>query len=147
MGNPKFFEGARFRIEIAGVTIGYALDAGPFKMTISGAPVPGVVDEEYPAKMKMEDFTITSKATEIRSMYEYFKSVMNGATGKGTTDPDLFKDVDFVQIDRDDSPLEIVRVYHAWPPSYELDKHDKNSNDHRKETLGMKAKYFERIAA
>jgi hypothetical protein len=147
MGNPKFFEGARFRVEIAGVPIAYALDAGPFKKTITGIPVPGDVDEEYPGKMKMEDFTVASKATEILALSEYFDSIVEGTTGKGTNDPDLFKDIDFVQLDRDGSDLEIVRVYHAWPNSDELDKFDKGANEHRKETLGFKAKNFKRIPA
>jgi len=146
----KYFDAFRFRVEIAGVVTAHLFNAGPFKMTVSGIEVPvtvGSIDEDLPGKVKMARLMLEGPANELFGLYHLFKATGDCATGFGETEPSLFQDLDFVQLDRDGEDLEIIRVYKCWAADYELSKFDKKENDKRRETLEISGQYFERLSA
>jgi len=149
MAKPRtYYDAFRFRAEIAGVTAGHFWNVGPFKMTVSGVEVPvphGAVLEDLPGQAKMQPFTIEGPLSELVDLYNLFKQTVDVATGLGETEPNLYQDIDFVQLDRDGSDLEIVRVFKAWGIDYEMTKFDKKENDKRRELLEMRGQYFQRL--
>ena len=144
----KYYEAFRFRVEIAGVTTAHLWNAGPFKITGTPIEVPdpgGAFMHDEPGQFKMDTFQIEGPVNELMGLYNLFKNTIDAATGYGEVIPDVFQDVDFVQLDRDGSDLEIVRVYNCYGGSYELTKLDKKENDKRREILTMHGWYFERL--
>jgi hypothetical protein len=151
MAEPKtFYDPFNFRIEGAGgEVIGWAWEAGPFKETASTTEIPagaGGQLRDIPMTVKMAQFTVSAPMSTNKTLYNRFKAMHNAVTGKGTNEPDVYEDLDFVQINRDGTDVERTRVYDAVAIDYENDSHNKKGNEKRMEKLIFSGRTFERIA-
>ncbi len=149
MAEPKRYHDAHtWRIEGAGgEKIGYALTAGPFKDTTAKVEVPSGRGRlrDVPGLAKMEEFTITCYASVSHALYDRYKAQRDASTGKGTTEPDVFEDLDFVLEDRDGSDVERIRVYDMWCSAYEMAELDRKKSDKVVETLSCSGDRFDRL--
>jgi hypothetical protein len=151
MAEPKsFYDPFNFRIEGAGgEVIGWAWEAGPFKKTTATTEIPAGPGElrDVPATTKMAQFTVTAPLSTNLALYNRFKAQHDSTKGTGTAEPDVYEDIDIVQIDRDGKDLERIRVYDAVAIDYEMDSFNKKSNDKRTEKLTFAARDFDRLPA
>lgn len=153
MGDPKSFVNAfDFRIEIGGEVFGYAWNAGPFKDTVNTIEIPGAGGNmrDVPGNRKMAPFTVELPLTKEaigRRMYEMYKETVDASTGTGTNEPELYKDIDFVQLDREGNDVDITRVYDSVAVDYERTKMDKKENDKRREIITFTGGRFDILDA
>lgn len=151
MAEPKsFYDPFNWRLEGAGgEVIGWAWEAGPFKMTTATTEIPAGAGElrDVPGTTKMAQVVVTAPLSINLTLYNRFKAQHDASTGKGTSEPDVYEDLDFVQIDRDGDDLERIRVYDCVAIDYEMDNFNKKSNDKRTEKITFAGRRFDRIPA
>ena len=149
MAEPKsFYDPFSFRIEGGGgEVIGWAWEAGPFKDTTATAEIPDGSGRlrDVPMLGKMAQIVITAPESTNLTLYNRYKAQRDASTGKGTNIPDVYEDLDFIQIDRDGSDLERKRVYDCVAIDYEVDNFNKKGNDKKTEKITFAGSHFERI--
>lgn len=149
MAEPKsYYDPFSWRLEGAnGEVIGWAWEAGPFKDTTSTTEIPSKSGRlrDVPMTGKMAQIVITAPLSTNKTLYDRYLAQRDASTGTGTNEPDVFEDMDFIQMDRDGSDIERIRVYDAVPIDYEMDNFNKKGTDKRTEKFTIAGDYFERI--
>lgn len=151
MAEPKsYYDPFNWRLEGAGgEVIGWAWEAGPFKITTATTEIPSSPGtlRDVPMTSKMAQIIITAPLSTNLTLFNRFKNQHDASTGKGTNEPDVYEDLDFVQIDRDGSDVERIRVFDCVAIDYEMDNFNKKGSDKRTEKITFAGDYFDRIPA
>jgi len=151
MAEPKsFYDPFAWQMEGAGgEVIGWAWEAGPFKDTTSTTEIPDGPGRlrDVPMLGKMAQIVVTAPLSTNLSLYNRYKAQRDATTGRGGKEPDVYEDLDFVQMDRDGSEIERFRVFDCVAIDYEEDNLNKKGTDKRTEKLTFAGSHFDRIPA
>ena len=149
MAEPKsFHDPFSFRIEGAsGEVVGWAWEAGPFKDTTGTTEIPDGPGRlrDVPMLGKMAPIIITAPKSTNLTLYNRYKAQRDASTGKGTNEPDVYEDLDFIQMDREENDIEITRVYNCVAIDYEADTFNKKGTDKRTEKVTFSGSRFDII--
>lgn len=150
-GRPRtWYKKMRFVIEIDGIARAAFTTCSELSGEVEnsehmegGDPVPF----NAPGKAAFPELTLARGVCNDFDLYNWFKSTLDAAAGTGLAEPDLYRDLDIVQLDNDGKTLERYRVYETYCRKYVAGDWDNKSSDARMEQVILKFRYFERHPA
>jgi phage tail-like protein len=80
-------------------------------------------------------------------LYNWTKDCYDSAAGTGQVIPDLYRNVEIVQLDRDGAEKERLVLYDAWVKEYSAGDWDNNANEVRMEQVVFEYDHFDRVPA
>ena len=147
LGHPRtFLKKFAFAIEIDGIA-----QATFSKCSELGAEV-GVTEYhegasalaiKSPGRPKFKDLTLERGATKDRALFDWFKDVVDTATGLGLPDPQFRRNLSIAALDRDGSYLRRWSIYRAWPKEFVAGDWDATSDDFLIEKVTLTYDYFD----
>lgn len=150
VGAPRsFYNKFKFRIEIDGVT--YAGFQKCSELSVEAAKIEhfeggSLIPDKSPGRLTFPDITLERGQTDDRELYNWFESVARavaGFGGAGLIDPLYKRNLDIVQLDRDDSVLERWAITNAWPTKFSAGDWDNTSDDKQMVSVTLAYDYFE----
>jgi len=147
IGNPRHYHPKwKFRVEIDGVEYAgfqtcseLSAEAGQTEIWEGGASIPS----KGPARMTFSDITLERGATVDGDLYTWFRQVFAAAAGIGQPDPVMKRNLDIVQLDRNDAELQRWRVFGAWPKKFVAGDWDNTSDEYVIESVTLAIDFFE----
>lgn len=121
-GNPRsYHKKFKFLVEVDGFA-----NAGFQKCSELSAEIAKVeyyeggalIPNKSPGRLSFTDVTLERGATTDLEMYSWFKETAFAASGLGLVDEEYKRDVDIVQLDRDNSELRRWALSKAWPQKF-----------------------------
>jgi phage tail-like protein len=106
-----------------------------------GDPVP----VSMPGTATFPEVTLERGVCNDFDLYNWFKDTLDAATGNGLREPDLFRTVDIVQLDRDGAELERYRLFFTYCRRYVGGDWDMDADECRMEQVVIKPRYWERV--
>lgn len=96
-----------------------------------------------PGPGEFNTITLERGASSDNDLYNWSRDCYDAAAGTGKKVPDLFRNVEIVQLDRDGSELERTILYDAWVKSFSAGKWDNNAAENRITSVELEYDYFE----
>ncbi len=102
--------------------------------------------DKSPGKFSAEDLTLEFGATDDMGAWNWFKKVVDAASGKLGVEPtDYKKDIAIVELDGAGSELKRWNVFGAFPFKFSPGSFDATSNEKRIRKLQLAYDYFEPV--
>lgn len=120
-GRTGFHTRPKFRVEIQGFTIAafrtcseLSMEFGKIQYREGGAIIP----DQSPGLAVATDLTLERGITNTFEMFEWFTEVLFAGGGIGLPVTQIRRDLDIVQLERDDSVLLRWRLFNCWPMKF-----------------------------
>lgn len=104
-----------------------------------------LIPDKSPGRLTYSDVTLERGSTNSQEMYDWFKSVADGASNVGLLDAQYKRQVDIVQQDRDGSTLRRWRLYNAWPMKFVAGDWDNEADENVIEQVVLTYDFFELV--
>lgn len=146
-GNPrKYHKKFKFLVEIEGV--GYA---GFSKCSALEAEVEtieyreggAIIAEKDPGLVNVSNVTLERGATMDKDLWNWFKEVIDLASGLGDIDDDFKRDGDIIQQDRDGLEVRRWSIYRVWPRKFVAGEWDNEANENVIESVELSIQTFD----
>lgn len=96
-----------------------------------------------PGRVTFEEFTLSRGQCIDKELYMWFKEVYDSKAASGAYEQQIYRNLEFVQYDRDHSELQRIAAYDCWPRKYETGDWDAEADELRIETVTIKADRWE----
>lgn len=104
-----------------------------------------LVPEKEPGRVTFTDVTLERGACDDENLWNWFQEVANVATNSGLITPKYKRNVDIVQLERDESEKYRWRLYEAWPTKFVAGDWDNGADENVITSVTLTYKRFERI--
>ncbi len=150
VGAPRsYYNKFKFLIEIDGITY-----AGFQKCSELSGELAGIehweggslIPDKSPGRLTFADITLERGGTKDLQLYTWFETTARasaGIGGAGLPDPLYKRNLDIVQLDRDDTVLQRWAVTNAWPSKFVAGDWDNTSDEKVMTSVTLKYDYFE----
>lgn len=136
IGTPRsFYNRFKFVVEIDGIPYSgfqkcseLSVEAAKIEHWEGGRLIP----DKSPGRLTFSDITLEQGATDDLELYSWFEEVARAAAGLGglgRIDPLYKRNLDIVQLDRDDVVLQRWEVQNAWPTKFVAGEWDNTSDE------------------
>ena len=140
----------KFVVEIDGVQRAHFMSCSEIKATVETVEYREggrLHPHKSPGLVSFAPVTLARGVCEDKDLYNWFKDCVDSAAGTGMKVPDLFRNVEIVQMDRDGSEMERTILYDCYCKEFSAGDWDNKANEHRMETVVIEYDYFEKLAA
>jgi phage tail-like protein len=136
LGSPRsFFNKFKFLVEIDGIT--YAGFSKCSELSVEAAEIAHheggtLIPDKSPGRLTFADITLERGATTDLELYDWMEQVADasaGIGGVGLIDPLYKRNLDIVQLDRNDAVLQRWSVVNAWPKKFVAGEWDNGSDE------------------
>jgi phage tail-like protein len=100
-----------------------------------------------PGTVTFAPVTLERGACSDFDLYNWTKDTYDSAAETGVATPDLYRNVEIVQLDRDGSEKERFILYDAWVAEYVGGSWDNNASEVRMEKVVVEFDHFDRVPA
>lgn len=97
--------------------------------------------------VEFPDITLERGACDDFDLYNWVKDTCDAAAGTGLATPDLYRNVEIIQLDRDGSEKERFVLYDAFVNEYVAGSWDNNASEVRMEKVVITYDHFDRVPA
>lgn len=104
-----------------------------------------VIPDKSPGRLTFADITLSRGATQDKDMFNWFKKVADFASQAGEPDPAYKRQIDIVQLDRDDRTLRRWRVKNAYPKKFVAGAWNNDSDENVMESITLRYDTFDLI--
>lgn len=104
-----------------------------------------IIPNKSPGRMTYTDVTLQRGASQDFEMYQWFKEVANAASGRGLNDNVYKRDVDIVQLDRNDDELVRWALSKTWPTKFVAGDWDADADEVNIRQLTLTMDYFDNV--
>lgn len=104
-----------------------------------------LIPNKSPGRMTFTDVTLQRGASQDFEMFQWFKEVANAASGRGLNDNVYKRDVDIVQLDRNDDELCRWALSKAWPTKFVAGDWDADADEVNIRQLTLTHDYFDKV--
>lgn len=144
----NFYDKFKFIVEIDGVQ--YAGFAKCSELSIEVEKIEhreggGLLAHKSPGNITVPDITLERGATDDLDLYSWFEDVAKvaaGIGGAGAIADDYKRNVDIVQLNRDDSVRQRWACTGVWPNKFVAGEWDSGSSEKLIEKVGLVVDYF-----
>lgn len=103
--------------------------------------------QKGPGTVSFPDITLERGACDDFDLYNWTKDTYDAAAGTGMVTPDLYRNVEIIQLDRDGSEKERFVLYDAYVKEYVGGSWDNNASEVRMEKVVITYDHFDRVPA
>lgn len=103
--------------------------------------------DKSPGRAKVDDLTLERGATQDQDLYQWWLDVVNISANSGLPTPQLKREVEIVQLERDRSILRRWQVNGAWPRRFVAGSWDNDADENVIETMVLAIDSFDPIAS
>ena len=101
-----------------------------------------LIPNKSPGRLTFSDITLGRGATSDLDLFNWLQDTVNVASGIGLIDPQFKKNLEIVQLERDDTPLRRWPVRNAWPTNFVAGDWDNEADEVVIETLTLTYDFF-----
>lgn len=102
-----------------------------------------IIPNKSPGRLTFADVTLQRGASQDLEMFQWFKETANAASGRGLNDNVYKRDVDIVQLDRNDDELLRWALSKAWPKKFVAGDWDNDADEVNIRQLTLAHDYFD----
>lgn len=106
-----------------------------------------LISNKSPGRLTVDDVTLERGATADEDVYNWFLEMADASAHAGLVDEEYKKDVDLVQLDRDNTAIRRWRLHMAWPKRFVGGAWDNGADENVVETLVLAYDYPELLPA
>lgn len=151
MGTPKnFFKKFKFVIDIDGVARLAFKTCSELRVTaetVKHREGGRLNPHKAPGLIEFPPITLTRGATIDFDLYNWFKDTFDSGAGTGLTTPNLFRQFDIIQQDRQGEEVERHTVFDAFVSEYSSGDWDNDANEVRNIEVVIEADRWEPVPA
>lgn len=150
VGKPRtIYNKFKFRVEIDGIT--YSGFSKCSELSAELAKIEhyeggSLLADKTPGRLTIADITLERGATDDLELYDWFESASRasaGLGGAGLPDPSYKRNLDIVQLNRDDTVLQRWACYGCWPSKFVAGDWDNGSDEKLITSVTLVLDYFE----
>jgi len=152
-GVRSFHKKFKFLVRVEDPVAGQRLSAGFQTVSELSAEVAKIEHYEggnirpfkEPGRVTYTDLTLERGATSDRLLWDWWEQVVFGAALRGLTGAEYCRDIEILQLDRDDSILRRWLVYGCFPQKFMAGEWDNDADENVIESVVLTYNYFDLI--